>query len=880
MSMRPYRYLYLLAALIGVLTVAAVAVYVAQAERAYREMRAATLHEAERRAAQLASAAAIQLEALVRGVDLALQQLRRDSAGDLSDFDKSVHAVIETLGSDFIDQVSLAGADGFLIYNSGGLRGPVNISDREHFQVHAGSGADRLFIGQPVKSRITGRWIIPVTRPILRDGRFAGVVNILLFPDKISEQLARITLERDDVVVLLRDDGKYLARSRNWASLLGESVRKDRPFLQPGAPDRGAFRAPASSDGVVRLFAWQRLAERSLIAVVGLAEAPLLAPLESDAAAARRRNAVVAAVILLLGIGAALLLVRVARQQKALLANEERYRRLHESMVDAYVRTDLDGRLVEWNHAYEEMLGYTADALRGKRYLDLTPQRWHEFEARIVAEQILTRGYSEVYEKEYIRSDGTVFPVELRTFLLRGDDGAPIGMWAIVRDITERKLVEARIQHLAHHDTLTGLPNRAALARHLAQAIAAAHREQSGLAVMLIDLDRFKSVNDNLGHLVGDRMLIEVGQRLRAAVRESDIVARLGGDEFIVVLVGVSDAATIEAVARKLQTALSQPYHADGYDLHTTPSIGISRYPADGDDAEALIRHADAAMYQAKAQGRDNWQFYSESLSVAAAERLRIETGLRGALQRNEFVLHYQPQLELGSDRIVAVEALVRWQHPELGLVSPDRFIPIAEDMGLIVPLGDWVLDEACAQLRRWHDVGLSGLRMCVNLSARQLQKPGLHELVAATLARHGLNAADLELEITESMAMADPAETITVLEKLKALGVTLAIDDFGTGYSSLSYLKLLPIQRLKLDRSFVGDIETDPDDASICRATASLAHDLGLSLVAEGVETEAQYRFLKDIGCNLLQGYWLARPLPADTAGEMVLKHNTGITT
>jgi len=352
------------------------------------------------------------------------------------------------------------------------------------------------------------------------------------------------------VVVVLRSDGRFLARSRDWERHMGESVLPDRPFLQPGAAESGTFRAPASLDRTPRVFAWRRLPDTGLIVAIGLDEAALLAPLRKSAARQQWQNGTVALIMLLLGGGTVLLLMRQARNQRQLALNEERYRRLHESMMDAYVQTDLAGRLVEWNRAYESMLGYTTEQLRAQTSQSLTPSRWHDEESRIVAEQVLPRGYSEVYEKEYLRSDGTLFPVEVRTFLMRDDTGGPIGMWAIVRDITERKLVEARIQHLAHHDALTGLPNRAALNLQLNQAIASAHRSDDHIAVLIIDLDRFKSINDNLGHLVGDRMLIEVAQRLRASVRESDIVTRLGGDEFIVVLTDIADTATVQAVGK------------------------------------------------------------------------------------------------------------------------------------------------------------------------------------------------------------------------------------------------------------------------------------------------------------------------------------------
>jgi diguanylate cyclase (GGDEF)-like protein/PAS domain S-box-containing protein len=873
--MSPLSRIHAIAALVFALTLAASAAYIWQFEASQDDLRVATLRQGEQRAGQLASSMGAQIGQLMRGVDFALLKLRDEYLADRPGFERSARAVLRTFGDDALHRVVVIGADGHVTYNSLGEGVGTYLGDRDHVRFHVGDGEDRLYVSKPLFGRVAQVWSVLMTRAIRRDGKLAGVVVIVLTPEYLAAQMARVTLSPEDVVVLLQADGTFLSRTPDWRSVMGKTVAADRPFLAAGAADRGVFRAPASTDKTPRIFAWHRDPSTGLLAVVGLSEAALFAPIDAEIARGRRRTAAIVVLMLILGGGGALLLLRVARQQQQLVANEQRYRRLHESMVDAYVQTDMAGHLREWNRAYQEMLGYAPEDLRRKTYVDLTPARWHEMEAGIVAEQIVARGYSDVYEKEYVRADGAIFPVELRTFLLRDERGTPIGMWAIVRDVTERKLAEAQIHHIAHHDALTGLPNRLALGFLLEQAMATARREERLLAVMLIDLDRFKNINDTLGHLVGDRLLIEVAQRLKSTVRDSDLIARLGGDEFVVTLTQVAERAAMEKVAEKIQLVVSQPYELDGHQLHTTPSIGISLFPRDGESVEALIRHADAAMYHAKAQGRDNWQFFSEQIREASAERLRLETGLRGALQRGEFLLHFQPQLDVAAGRIVAVEALLRWRHPVMGSVAPERFIPVAEDMGLIVPLGDWILDRACGQIRAWRDDGLDGIRVAVNLSALQLRRGDLRASVARALDRNGLCPQDLELEVTESMAMRNPAETIGILGDLKQLGVTLAVDDFGTGYSSLSYLKLLPIDCLKLDRSFVGDIETDPSDATICRATTSLAHDLGLKLIAEGVETEAQFVFLKGLGCDLIQGYWLSEPLTAAEARDTIARHN-----
>jgi diguanylate cyclase (GGDEF)-like protein len=438
-------------------------------------------------------------------------------------------------------------------------------------------------------------------------------------------------------------------------------------------------------------------------------------------------------------------------------------------------------------------------------------------------------------------------------------------------DISERKAAEDQIRHLAHHDTLTGLPNRFHLRARLEQALATARRSSGRVAVMFLDLDRFKIINDTLGHHIGDGLLVEVARRLGASVRASDVVARLGGDEFVVVLTEVEEIGAVRQVGEKILAALGARYDIEGNELHSTPSIGIALYPEDGEGVDALMKNADTAMYHAKTAGRNNVQFFTASMNAQASERMALENSLRQAVDHGDFELHYQPQVDLASGRIVGVEALVRWRHAEHGLIPPDKFIPVAEETGLIVPLGEWVLYEAARQVAVWRAEGIADVSVAINLSAHQLRDDALPGVVADVLSRHGIDPEDIEIEITESVAMSDPNATIEHLGSLRRMGIELAVDDFGTGYSSLAYLKLLPIHRLKLDRSFVMDIEHDPNDAAICTATIALAHSLGLSVVAEGVETVAQRDYLAGLGCDVAQGYLYSRPLPAAEIGELL---------
>ncbi len=476
------------------------------------------------------------------------------------------------------------------------------------------------------------------------------------------------------------------------------------------------------------------------------------------------------------------------------------------------------------------------------------------------ADRIIRRQYRErELAEEALRSAQALLEqrvAERTTELARANHGLEM-------EVAERRIVEQRVTHMAHHDVLTGLPNRTLLTDRVDQAIARANRSGGKLAVLFLDLDRFKNINDSLGHSVGDQLLQAVSKRLSACLRNEDTAARLGGDEFIVSLPQVAGGSEAANVAARILAELSKPFSVCGHELPAEASIGIALYPDDGDNTLTLMRNADTAMYHAKEAGRGNCQFFSPSMNVRVNHRLSTETSLRRALDHGEFSVHYQPLIELGTERIVGAEALLRWPQKDNRIVSPAEFIPVAEETGLIVPLGEWVLREACAQARAWQQLQ-PGVRVAVNLSARQFRQKGLVGIVEQALRDSGLDADLLELELTESMLMHHADDAVQTLGQLDDMGVRLAIDDFGTGYSSLSYLKRFPIHTLKIDRSFVNDISTDPDDAAIVTAIVAMGHGLNLDVLAEGVETEAQAAFLRSLSCDLAQGFHFGRPMPA----------------
>jgi diguanylate cyclase (GGDEF)-like protein len=458
---------------------------------------------------------------------------------------------------------------------------------------------------------------------------------------------------------------------------------------------------------------------------------------------------------------------------------------------------------------------------------------------------------------------------------IRNSEGEVIGLVGIGRDETARKEAEDRVHYLAHHDPLTGLPNRALFADRLGQAILHAKRRRRKATVVFLDLDRFKLVNDSLGHLVGDEVLKIAADRMTGCLRATDTVARLGGDEFVILLSDPPLAGKgIAQIIEKVRTSIAKPIEISAQRFRVTASIGIASYPTDGHDPETLMANADAAMYYAKEVGRDNYQFYTPALSVSATERLSLAEDMRRALANDEFVLHYQPQIDLQNDRIFAVEALVRWQHPILGLLQPGEFIPLAEETGLIVPIGRWVLETACAQAAQWQRDGMLPITVSVNVSARQFADRDLVAHVKVALEKSGLDPKYLDIELTESMIMQDLHRGILTMTELEALGTKLSIDDFGTGYSSLSALKSFPITRLKIDQSFIKGLSSgDDDDRAIAAAVISLGQKLNLRVIAEGVETEQQLAFLQQNGCDEVQGFHFSKPVRPDEIAKMLAR-------
>jgi diguanylate cyclase (GGDEF)-like protein/PAS domain S-box-containing protein len=549
----------------------------------------------------------------------------------------------------------------------------------------------------------------------------------------------------------------------------------------------------------------------------------------------------------------------------------------YESRLDAALRrftdtnligvlfTDLGGKIISADESFLNLMGYTRDDLPGA-LRDLTSLEHHRLDEEAF-EKLMAFGACAPFEKDLVRHDGTTIPV-LFGAVLQDEEIA-----CFVVDVSQNRQTQEKLNHLAYHDALTDLPNQVLFKDRLKQAIAYSRRSDQMHAVLLLNLDRFKTINDSLGYTAGDRLLQSVAQRLTSCVRESDTVARFGSDEFAILLTQISRAQDAANAARAIKEVLDQAFLYDDQELFVSTSIGISLYPHDDRDTSGLLKSASAALDRAKNEGGNNYQFYTAGGTTRALKQLVLESNLRGALEREEFVVHYQPQVRIPDFHLVGMEALVRWRHPSLGMLPPSEFVPLAEDSGLIIALGDWVMRKACAQNMEWQDKGLAPMRLSVNFSARQFQQPSFIATVAEILKETNLDPRWLELELTESSIMKEPEQAIEKLHELKLMGISVAIDDFGTGYSSLNYLKRFPIDTLKIDKTFVSDVCKDPHDTAIVRAIITLGHALDLTVIAEGVETQEQLQYLSSLGCDVVQGFLFSKSLSAVAFEELLVE-------
>ena len=770
----------------------------------------------------------------------------------------------------------------------------VNLSDRKHFKIHQVDNRDYTYISGPLLGRVSKKHTINMTRRINHaDGSFAGIVAISVDPVKLTEFYTAQEFGKNGVVGLLGEDGAYRALRNGSSNLIAIDANVLDTLLRfKEATAAGqALRLP-SIDAVPRFYSIRKVEGYPLYAVVGIPQTDVLSTYRQGATTAYWWGAAGSCgVLLFLGVAAFLAMrMRVLNSQltddirerskteKALLISEDRFRHLAALSSDWYWEQDASFRFTVMSRDEGSKNGKILNEYIGKTRwempISVPPGAWETHKEDLNAH----RSFSEFeYEAEFADHEPRWFSISGEP--LFSTDGVFTGYRGTGKDITDRMQSEAQMRFMAMHDTLTSLPNRALLNDRLKQAISRAERHGYEVWVLFMDLDRFKPINDSLGHKAGDDLLQIVAGRLVQASRENDTVSRLGGDEFVIVLSDFPAGTVSTAIISRLVDAIAEPITLEGQQIFISCSIGAAVFPADGADEETLIEHADAAMYHAKKNGRNNFQFYASTMNERASERLEIEAGLRRALIDGEFLLHYQPQVDLLTNEIVGVEALIRWLHPQQGLIAPIRFIDIAEETGLIVPIGLWVLKTACAQNKAWQDAGYAPLRMAVNLSARQFSHMGLLQSIVETLAETDLPAKYLDIEITESLLVTDVEHAVKLMHQIDQLGVSLSIDDFGTGYSSLMYLKHFPVDVLKIDRSFVKDIMVDRTSEAIVVSIISLAHNLGIQVIAEGVEEEGHLEFLQLHQCDQMQGFYFSKPVVA-SAFEIMLRNRVKLTT
>lgn len=727
-------------------------------------------------------------------------------------------------------------------------------------------GDPGVAVGRPER-RSDGEWTLDFMRRIdSPNGRFAGAVVVTVPAAYFVSGYDGAKLGARGVLALLGNDGVFRVRRTGEVVTAGDAADFRRVVKPP--PEGGGAPVVNGWDGVSRFVGARELFDFPFAVVVGLAEDEQLAAANESA---RRYlvGAVVASLLVALVLGglAAMSWSAARFRRKAEAALNLRNRAI-ESSVNAIVITDLSRPELPIdyvNPAFERITGYKSAEVVGRSGAFLLGE-----DADQPAMQDLLLALREKREGHAIlrnyRKDGSLFWNDFHMAPVRDDKGWVTHYVGVMNDVTAAKTYEDQLAHQANFDTLTGLANRNLLSDRLAQAIAGAHRNAGAVATVFIDLDNFKLVNDSLGHNQGDELLRTVAARLKACVRESDTVARLGGDEFVLVLLNKGDPATLEAdvtaMVTKLLRQVAQPVRLGDRTLRPACSVGVSLYPQDGEDADTLLRNADAAMYRAKELGRNRFQFFTTDVHERIRRRMELESSLRHALDNDEFELHFQPQAELRTGRIVGCEALLRWRHPQKGLINPGQFIGFAEETGLIVPIGSWVLERACRQAKAWQDAGLPPISIGVNMSALQCGQPDVDLVVRRALEASGLAPKWLELEITESLSMANPEQSVPLMTRLKDTGVSLAIDDFGTGFSNLSYLRRFPIDRLKIDLSFTREMTTDASSLAIVEAIITMSHSLNLKVVAEGVENQAQLELLAARRCDAIQGHYFGMPV------------------
>ncbi|HZF62396.1 MAG TPA: EAL domain-containing protein [Desulfovibrio sp.] len=805
----------------------------------------------------LARALSEHMMSTIKRLELAIKELDAAWTPDQKDIRTEAEGLKKIIG-DLALQISIVDPDGLVSYSTLPHIAGISIADREHFSVHITPPWREIYVGKPVLGRVSGKWTIQFSSPIIRQDKLVGVIVISVEPDYFASFFRSLGLDEQDSIDVIRSDGTLLVRSTGDGLIYGHII-SGTAYLKANSPISGNFRRPSQIDGIERIFGYYKIGQYGLTFVVGSAVGNAFAPFEQIRSATLCAAALVSALLVALAFLAYDSLRRRDEAEKQL----ELTGQVFDFTGEAICITDSETNILAVNESFCRLTGFSQPEIIGKTPRALASGRHGPEFYKHMWDQLFSNGWweGEIWNK---KKDGTFYLEWLNIKVVRNLRGVITNYIGVFADIKKIAVTQRRIEFLATHDELTQLPNRAVFCDRLQKALDCYPPTSCQFAVAFIDIDDFKIVNDSIGHAAGDSLLKEMAVRLTTAAGADAVVSRFGGDEFTLLLENVDDAKAA-ATARRIIESLRQPISVCGFEIYAGVSIGIAVYPQHGSDISTLLQNADIAMYHAKGQGKNTFSFFNDELQIKAAIQLQIESGLPRAITENELVLHYQPQVELDSGRIIGLEALVRWQHPNDGLLFPGKFIPQAEKTRLIDKLGEWVADSAAAQIEQWRAAGLNPPKVSINISPSQFLRGAALPMIERILNKYSIPPYLLAIELTESALMTDPKEARRALGKFRDMGLEISIDDFGTGFSSLSSLRHYPINRLKIDQSFVRDLDEAPDACAITQTVIDLAKYLGIASIAEGIENEGQFTKIKMMGCNIGQGFFFAKALSVE---------------
>ena len=802
----------------------------------------------------LARALSEHMMSTVKRLELTAREIDESWTPNGVDMIEEANRLKKSVG-DLAMQITLVDPTGIVRYSTlPGFSG-VSIADREHFKVHLTPPWREMFVGKPVLGRVSGKWTIQFTSPIVRENKLVGVTVLSVEPDYFASFFRSLGLNDLDSIDVIRSDGALLVRSTGEGLIYGHII-SGTAYLKEDAPISGNFRRPSQIDGVERIFGYYKLNQYGLIFVVGNAVKNAFVPYGQI----REVTLWGTSLLSVLLVALALLAYDSLRRRDDANRQLELTGQVFDFTGEAICITDNDTNILAVNESFCRLTGFSQPEIIGKTPRELASGRHNKEFYRHMWDQLLSTGWweGEIWNR---KKDGSHYLEWLNIKVVRDFRGVITNYIGVFSDIKKIAVTQRRIEFLATHDELTQLPNRAVFCDGLRSALDSCAATGGTFAVAFIDIDDFKIVNDSIGHAAGDNLLKEMAVRLSIAAGPNAILSRFGGDEFTLLLENADEAAAA-ATAQRIIESLKQPITVGDFEIYSGVSIGIALHPAHGNDISSLLQNADGAMYHAKEQGKNTYSFFNDDLQIKAAIQLQVESGLPRAIMENELVLHYQPQVELDSGRVVGLEALVRWQHPNDGMLFPGKFIPQAEKSRLIDRLGEWVADNTAAQIAQWLSAGLTPPKVSINISPSQFLRGAALPMIQHIIAKYSIPPHLLAIELTESALMTDPKEARRTLGKFRDMGLEISIDDFGTGFSSLSSLRHYPINLLKVDQSFVRDLEHAPDACAITQTVIDLARYLGISSIAEGIENEGQFAKIRMMGCNIGQGFFFSKAL------------------